>query len=121
MIKLHHLNKSVSEAGSFINELYMKKSEVSFRNTLKMLKTTFRIIDMSRSNILLLERKNSSKEHSKLSSKELKELCESKGKADENKQELTNRLSGLAKLLETRSTKLSECRKNLDRYGNTAP
>lgn len=102
-------DKSVSEAGSFINELYMKKSEVSFR--LENAKNNLSDIDEQIENSL--ERKKQLEEHSKLSSKELKELRESKGKADENKQELTNRMSGLAKLLETRNTKLSECRKNL--------
>ena len=94
----------------------MKKSEVSFR--LENSKNNLSDIDEQIENSF--ERKKQLEEHSKLSSKELKELRESKGKADENKQELTNRMSGLAKLLETRNTKLSECRKS-HRYGNTAP
>lgn len=50
-------DKSVSEAGSFINELYMKKSEVSFR--LENAKNNLSDIDEQIENSL--ERKNSLK------------------------------------------------------------
>ena len=103
--KTEQSDKTVSDAGSFINGLYMKKPETSFR--LENAKNN--IADIEEQTEKALDYQSQLEEHSKLSSKELRELRESKSKADDRKEELTNQLGGLNKLLESRSTKLKDC------------
>ncbi len=101
-------DKTVSDASNSINAVYMRKSEISFRleNAKNNLSETEEQTEKA------LDYKNQLEEHSKLSMKELKELRESKAKADEQKEDYSNRLSGLNKLLEVRSEKLKNCNKS---------
>lgn len=102
-------DKDIAEAGSAVNEVYLKKSELNFK------------IENAKNNLSEFgERSQQNAEELKrleqeagLIRSETERLEKQKQQAEEKKLESENRLKGMLKLLETKSAKLKTARENL--------
>ncbi len=101
-------DKSLADANSAVNALYLKKSELTYR--LENAKNT--LSETEESLASSIEEKQDAESKSRFAESELKKLKEALEKNNEKKAEQSNRMSGYGKLLESKSAKLKNAEKS---------